>query len=144
MSLLSASPVEKGNAMSERTSTIRLTRIYVRPEYSDGMAWAGIVIGDHVFVICTEGVGWDLSIMTEEKQRAFFGTSIETVRAQLRNGPNSVLLRDFVREFGSRLEVNYWQNHMAYANALLELEESARDNQRKQSYANYVEGYPEA
>lgn len=111
-----------------RTSTISLARIPVRPEYSDGLAWAGIVIGDHVFVICTEGVGWDLSIMTEEKQKAFFGTSLETVRAQIRNGQNHVFLRDFVREFGARLETNYWKNHCAYVAALEELEEEARAN----------------
>jgi len=110
-----------------RTSHIRLTVIEgIDPIKSDFMAWAGIVIGEHTYVLCTEGVGWDLSTMTPEKRFDFFGIEYSALRDMIRFGTETVMLRDFVREFGSRLEVNYWQNHTRYVHDLLELEESAR------------------
>ena len=128
--------------MSERTSTIRLTVIEgIDPINADFMAWAGIVIGEHIFVLCTEGVGWDLSNYDEEKAEAFFGIKRHAVRDMIRFGTKTVMLKDFVREFGSRLESNYWQNHRAYVAALLELEEQARANAVKQAYADYCEGF---
>lgn len=76
--------------------------------------WVGAVIEGmgttNVYVICTEGVGYDITSWSQEEIFNEFGLTFEQIKAQINNGDFGFRdLETFIRQFGARLESNFWQ-----------------------------------
>lgn len=85
-------------------------------DYSDGMRWGGIEHKGKVYLICSEGVGYDVSARTEDEVLKGWGKSRAQIIADIRQGENGFIeLEKLIRQFGDRLEVNYslWLNRLS-------------------------------
>ena len=113
--------------MSRPRHNVELSIVTFGPEaYRSGQQsrYAAALIGDHFYLIGSEGVGWDLNVTYagEAGKREFledFGKNLDTVRAEAFAGDNGfVTIDELVRTFGSRLESNYFQWRVLLDNAL--------------------------
>lgn len=93
--------------MRKRTH-IMLTDVGIDANYNDGLGWAGVIVGDHVALISTEGIGYEVSTWEPEKMRDLFGTSLLDVTEQIEDADekSTLDLAEHVRVFGARLERN--------------------------------------
>ena len=77
-------------------------------DFNDGMAWGGIIHDGVVYVLCSEGVGYNLSEKTEAAIQQGWGTTLGQVAGEItlvEKGQTN--LKDLIRQFGDRLEQNF-------------------------------------
>lgn len=92
---------------------VMLTPIELDVEHADGMGWAGIINAGHAYVVCTEGVSFDIAASRyddDELTRANFGMTREQLIEQILDSSRGKIdAARFVRVFGARLDSNLYQ-----------------------------------
>lgn len=95
--------------MSDRKpSALTLSLLEIDAAHNDFMSWAGIRAGAQFYVVCTEGVAYNITDYSDEKLDQYFGQTFAELASAIDDQTyGTVKPEDFIRTFGSRLESNY-------------------------------------
>ena len=95
------------------TTGIDLSVIVFRNDSHFGsgfMSWAGGVFEGHIVLVCSEGVSYDVTNLTDERCKELFGMTPVQIREKLLEGNEGFTTpEELIRQFGSRLESNFDQ-----------------------------------